>query len=88
MQFVMKGEDLSRALDEFRRYGIDGLLRVELRDGIVILDGVSGGSPNCGSGCGAAARHLRIRIKPEASGRRAGAQAGGDPPPPPGLPSP
>lgn len=67
MQFVMKGEDLSRALDEFRRYGIDGLLRVELRDGMVILDGVSGGSRNCGSGCGAAARHLRIRIKPEES---------------------
>ena len=67
MQFVMKGEDLSRALDEFRHYGIDGLLRVELRDGMVILDGVSGGSRNCGSGCGAAARHLRIRIKPEES---------------------
>lgn len=67
MQFVMKSDDLSRALDEFRRYGIDGMLRVELRDGIVILDGVSGGSCNCGSGCDAAARHLRIRVKPEKS---------------------
>lgn len=67
MQFVMKSDDLSRALDEFRHYGIDGLLRVELRDGMVILDGVSGGSRNCGSGCDAAARHLRIRVKPEKS---------------------
>ncbi len=67
MQFVMKSDDLSRALDEFRHYGIDGLLRVELRDGMVILDGVSGGCRNCGSGCDAAARHLRIRVKPEES---------------------
>ena len=67
MQFVMKSEDLSRALDEFRRCGIDGMLRVELRDGMVILDGVSGGYRNCGSGCDAAARHLRVRVKPEKS---------------------
>ena len=67
MQFVIKSDDLNRALDEFRHYGIDGLLRVELRDGMVILDGVSGGYRNCGSGCDSAARHLRIRVKPEES---------------------
>lgn len=67
MQFVVHTHEIYAALDEFRHYGIDGLLHVELRDGMVILDGVSGGSRNFGSGCGAAARHLRIRIKPEES---------------------
>ena len=62
MKFVVHTHEIYAALDEFRRYGIDGLLRVELRDGTVILDGVSGGRRDCGSGCDAAERHLRIRI--------------------------
>ena len=62
MQFVVHSHEICAVLDEFKRLDINAPLRVELRDGIVILDGVSGGRRDCGSGCDAAERHLRIRI--------------------------
>ena len=62
MQFVVHSHEIYAALDEFKRLDISAPLRVELRDGAVILDGVSGGRRVCGSGCDAAERHLRIRI--------------------------